>query len=90
MKHIRMQHILDQVHVPLEAQPGLVCVVEKVPTCFFCEQDGIFDFATKMGGWANGCLEHYQAYRASPELGVGKAQLWITHDQVGLSDLPRG
>ena len=82
--------ILKQIHVTLEAQPGLVCVVDKLPVCSFCEQDGIFDFQTRMGGWANGCMMHYLMYRASAKLGVGLAQLWITKDQVGASDLPGG
>ena len=84
------RQILDQIHVPLEAQSGLVCVVDKIPVCYFCEEDGIFDFHARMGGWTNGCLTHYLMYRSSPRLGVGQGQLWITHDQVGLRDLPRG
>jgi hypothetical protein len=84
------QDILDQIDVPLRAQPGRVCVVDSVPVCSFCQNGGIFDFATTFGGWANGCLTHYVMHRASPRLGLGQAQLWITQGQVGLTQLPRG
>jgi hypothetical protein len=62
---------------------GEVVVVTSIPQCNFeCEKPGPYDFKTIMGPWANGCLEHYQAFRAFPDLGVGKAQIWITEDQV--------
>jgi len=85
--------ILKQIHVPLEAQPGLVCVVDKLPVCNFCERNTMFDFVAKIGGmsgWAHGCMMHYHMHRLSAKLGVGLAQLWITEDQVGASDLPGG
>jgi len=88
-----MNSILKQINVPLEAQPGLVCVVDKLPVCYFCEHDGIFDFVAKIGGktgWAHGCMMHYLMYRSSAKLGVGLAQLWITKQQVGSTDLPGG
>lgn len=81
--------ILDQVDVPLRAQPGLVCVVEWIPRCSFCEEPGIFDFSSRFGSWAHGCMKHYVKYRASPKLGLGLAQLWITRDQQGETTIPR-
>jgi hypothetical protein len=62
--------------------PGKVAICSSIPDCNFCDQagettPGPFDFATRMGGWANGCEPHYLLYRASRGLGVGKAQLWI-------------
>ena len=61
-----------------ERVPGKVCLVGHIPTCNFCERPGEFDFATRMGPWANGCEEHFLALSASRgELGLGKAQLWI-------------
>ena len=58
------------------------------PSCDFCrlwlgqEVPGPYDFATRQGPWANGCEYHWTTMSASPELGVGKGQLWITADQV--------
>jgi hypothetical protein len=64
--------------------PGKVSLVDTVPDCDFCNQEGEstlgpFDFATRLhaGSWASGCELHYRLYRASPGLGVGKAQIWI-------------
>jgi hypothetical protein len=61
--------------------PGKVCIVDHLPRCVFCVSDtplpGVFNFATRMGPWANGCEQHYLLYRASEGLGVGKAQLWL-------------
>lgn len=63
---------------------GEICVVPEIPACDFCAdgEPGPYDFATKMGPWANGCEEHWRLYAASPVLGVGSGQLWITEDQV--------
>jgi len=67
---------------------GKVVVVAEIPNCYFCEQmgkikPGPYDFATRFGPWANGCEYHFQILCAgAPTLGTGKAQLWITQDQV--------
>ena len=65
--------------------PGKVCIVDSVPDCDFCNQEGEktagpFDFATRMGPWGHGCELHYKLYRAASGLGVGKAQVWIARD----------
>jgi len=69
--------------------PGKVCVVDddQIPNCYFCEQQGNivpgpYDFASRLGPWANGCKMHYLILRAAPGLGTGKAQLWVTESQV--------
>lgn len=66
-----------------KAKKGEVVVVERVPECNFCQDGtpGPYDFATRMGPWANGCVRHWKEYRVGP-LGVGTGQLWITLDQV--------
>lgn len=66
--------------VTLTPTPGVVCVVEAIPDCNFCQDGtpGPYDFATRMGPWANGCEAHWKEHRAAPDLGVGKGQLWIT------------
>jgi hypothetical protein len=68
-------------HTP---KAGEIVVVRDIPDCNFCEDGtpGPYDFATRMGPWASGCAQHYALYQAAPGLGVGKAQLWITEDQV--------
>lgn len=68
---------------------GEIVVVPSIPPCDFCAEPkdpGIYDFATRMGPWANGCEAHWKLYRASAELGVGTGQLWITDDQIDYSD----
>jgi hypothetical protein len=71
----------------MNPEKGKVVVVATIPSCYFCELEGRdvpgpYDFATRMGPWANGCERHWRAYRARPALGVGAGQLWITKDQV--------
>lgn len=63
---------------------GEVVVVSEIPACNFCSDGapGPYDFATRMGPWANGCERHWQELRAAPRLGTGAGQLWITQDQV--------
>lgn len=64
-------------------EPGRVVVVQEIPACDFgCGEPGAYDFKTRMGPWANGCEAHWEQYRASETLGVGKGQLWITPDQA--------
>lgn len=65
-------------------EPGKVVVVPAIPDCNFCQDGtpGPYDFATKMGSWANGCERHWKRHRARPALGVGSGQLWITEDQA--------
>jgi hypothetical protein len=65
------------------AVPGKVCVVDRIPDCDFCAQDGRtfpgpYDFRTVGGSWAHGCDRHWRQHRAEEGLGVGKAQLWTT------------
>ena len=57
--------------------PGVLCVVDQIPECNWCESPGPYDFATAQGPWANGCEHHWLIFRASPELGVGKGQFWM-------------
>jgi hypothetical protein len=63
-------------------RPGTVVKVSKLPTCDFCREAGIdrparYDFHTKLGPWANGCIEHYEQHRAYPRLGTGYGQFLI-------------
>jgi hypothetical protein len=64
--------------------PHEVILVTSIPACNFCKDgtSGPYDFKTVMGPWANGCYDHYRMYAAFPTLGTGKAQLWVTEDQV--------
>jgi hypothetical protein len=66
---------------------GEVVLVSEIPLCNFCDQEGEptlgpYDFRTRFGAWANGCEAHWGLYRAEPGLGEGRAQLWVTEDQV--------
>jgi len=65
-------------------KPGVICVVPSIPSCNFCNDGtpGPYDFATRMGPWANGCERHWKQHRANPKLATGSGQLWITEDQV--------
>jgi hypothetical protein len=66
----------------MKPQQGKICLVNRIPTCDFCQNPGPYDFKTTFGPWAHGCKQHYHAHRAYPDLGVGKAQIWITLEQV--------
>lgn len=55
-------------------EPGVVVAVKSLPSCDFCPERAHFDFATKMGPWANGCVSHYYEFRAASSLGTGKGQ----------------
>jgi len=70
----------------LRPKPGEIVVVEEIPPCNFCKDGtpGPYDFATRMGPWANGCELHWEIYRAGG-LGVGSGQLWITEEQADRS-----
>ena len=61
--------------------PGEICVVTELPCCDFCNDGTLarYDFKTKHGPWAFGCSSHYLRHRLYDELGLGKAQLWVTH-----------
>lgn len=76
----RKETALSGKHTP---ERGKVVVVGSIPDCVFCQDGtpGPYDFATRMGPWANGCEAHWQAYRVGP-LGTGSGQLWITADQA--------
>lgn len=62
--------------------PGKVVLVDHVPQCDFCEEPGPYDFKTMHGPWAHGCHEHFNLNHQYDNLGVGKAQFWVTSDQV--------
>ena len=71
-----------------QPEPGKVVIVTEIPDCNFCADGtpGPYDFATRMGPWANGCEAHWSQHRASPDLGVGKAQLWILEPEAEADD----
>lgn len=64
--------------------PHEIIEVASIPDCNFCQDGtpGPYDFATRMGPWANGCKEHWEQFRAAPTLGTGKGQLWLTPEQI--------
>ena len=62
--------------------PHEVILVDRIPQCDFCSRPGPYDFALRGGGWAHGCMEHYQSLRAASTLGTGKGQLWVTQKQL--------
>jgi len=49
-------------------------LVDELPRCDFCGKPANYDFSTKMGPWANGCVTCYKEYRRHDELGEGKGQ----------------
>ena len=63
-------------------------VVEKLPCCDFCQQEGIerparYDFRTIHGtAWANGCAAHYEQHRAHEGLGEGQGQYLMRRDEM--------
>ena len=66
---------------------GTVALVALLPSCDFCRMGGIdrpgrYDFATTLGRWANGCVEHYMLHRRSPMLGTGFGQLLVQYHEV--------
>lgn len=68
-----------------EQVPGKVCFVTTMPACDFCAgiagRDGTpgpYDFATKHRPWAHGCEAHWLEHRATPALGLGWGQYWLT------------
>lgn len=66
----------------MKPKKGFVVVVPGIPKCDFCDQPGRYDFKTIWGPWAHGCDEHWVTYRAMPTLGVGIAQMWVTHEEA--------
>jgi hypothetical protein len=64
----------------MKTKSGEVVLGAEIPQCNFCSEPGPYDFRTIVGPWANGCEEHWRAYRAEPGLDVGVAQLWITEE----------
>jgi len=66
--------------------PHEIILVKHLPKCDFCNDrydvPGPYDFLTEMGVWAHGCPQHWLEFRAYPELGLGKGQLWITAEQA--------
>jgi hypothetical protein len=67
---------------------GCITKVTTLPTCDFCREVGIerparYDFRSRFGSWANGCVEHYERHRASRILGTGHAQLLIAPPDWG-------
>jgi len=69
--------------------PHEIIEVSSIPQCNFCEKPGPYDFATRMGPWANGCEQHWKMYRAASTLGTGKGQLWVTEDQIDLTPIQK-
>lgn len=64
---------------------GNVVRVKNLPPCDFCLSGGIerparYDFRTKFGPWAYGCLKHFELHRASRLLGIGHGQLLVRRD----------
>jgi hypothetical protein len=66
--------------------PGSEVAVTVLPTCDFCRTllgDGsvpaMYDFKTRMGPWAHGCVDHWHAYRMYPTLGTGKGQRLVVN-----------
>jgi hypothetical protein len=64
--------------------PHEVILVSSIPACDFCKDGtpGPYDFKTAMGPWVHGCQLCWMLQGASPTLGTGKGQLWVTADQV--------
>jgi hypothetical protein len=48
--------------------------VHTLPSCNFCGEVAEYDFKTKRGPWAYGCLKHWREHRFYDTLGTGKAQ----------------
>lgn len=62
---------------------GEVVVVDAIPACQICgAAEGRYDFRTIHGPWANGCEECWLLLAATPRLGDGFGQYWITRDEV--------
>ena len=74
--------------------PGVLCIVDKIPNCDSCGMEdkdtpGPYDFPTRMGPWAHGCEQHWQANSMYRELGVGKGQYWLVGKaEPGANDPP--
>ncbi len=60
--------------------------VSELPQCNFCDARAEYDFAAKMGPWANGCASHWVQYRRHPELGTGRGQRLVLRDDVHTHD----
>lgn len=71
-----------------QPKPGVLCKVPHLPQCNFCGDTARFDFMTAMGRWAHGCPSCWEMYRAYSTLGVGKAQMWMTADEMASDALP--
>jgi hypothetical protein len=53
--------------------------VERLPDCDFCKEEGVkrparYDFRTRRGSWANGCVRHFEQHAATRVLGEGNGQ----------------
>lgn len=64
-----------------------LAVVAKLPTCDFCQEEGIerparYDFRTRYGPWANGCAQHYEQHRAHESLGEGQGQYLMRGNEM--------
>ena len=58
--------------------------VDALPSCDFCEQQGIkkpakYDGRTNVGAWANMCQNHFFEYGVG--LGLGKGQKLIVNNK---------
>lgn len=73
-----------------EVVSGTWVYIDELPRCLFCAGEGKvvparFDFATRMGPWAYGCVMHWRLVRAADALGTGCGQLLIA--RRGRSDI---
>lgn len=74
------------------AHPGKVAVVDELPPCDFCGEEGKvvearFDFRTLNGAWANGCRPHFSALALEAhQLGRGVAQYLVRQSEVDAGD----
>jgi len=78
--------LMENFDVPVEAirrlhlgRPtrGIFSIVDRIPQCDFCEDQGKVDFKTLHGPWAHGCNTHWRKHRMYDSLGTGKAQVWV-------------
>lgn len=43
--------------------------------CDFCDAPAVYDFKTKIGPWAYGCLKCWKKNRFSQKIGIGFAKI---------------
>jgi hypothetical protein len=62
---------------PTPKATGTTATLSVLPRCWWCPNTAAYDFRTKQGPWAYGCIDHYQEHRMHGELGVGRGQLLL-------------